>query len=106
MPNFEDLDTLDANHQLVTRYVDPKSEVGAGITDEELPFPICPNGSARNIAGICDPTGLIFGLMPHPEAAYATFLHPQHTRNEIVEEIEGECMKIFRNAVEYCQSNL
>ena len=27
-----------------------------------------PNGSMRNIAGICDATGLVFGLMPHPEA--------------------------------------
>ena len=32
-----------------------------------MDFPDNPNGSMRGIAGICDPTGLIFGLMPHPE---------------------------------------
>ena len=106
MPSPTDLDDLDSNHQLVTRYVDPSTNPGEGITDEPLPFPICPNGSARNIAGICDPTGLVFGLMPHPEAAYANFLHPHHTRNEVNEELESECMQIFRNAVDYAKSNL
>ncbi len=59
-----------------------------------------------NIAGICDPTGLVFGLMPHPEAAYATFLHPDHTRSDVKEEILAESMQIFRNAVQYAQANL
>jgi phosphoribosylformylglycinamidine (FGAM) synthase-like amidotransferase family enzyme len=44
--------------------------------------------------------------MPHPEAAYATFLHPHHTRNEVTEDILAEGMQIFRNAVEYAQANL
>ena len=82
MPSTTDLDNLNENNQIVTRYVNPNTEPGKGMTDESLPFPICPNGSIRNIAGICDPTGLVFGLMPHPEAAYATFLHPHHTRGE------------------------
>tara|TARA_B100000003_G_C10697200_1_gene277516 strand:- start:233 stop:553 length:321 start_codon:yes stop_codon:yes gene_type:complete len=106
MPSTTDLDELNQNNQIVTRYVDPTTEPGQGITDETLPFPICPNGSIRNIAGICDPTGLVFGLMPHPEAAYATFLHPHHTRSEVNEEILAEGMQIFRNAVEYAQANL
>ena len=106
MPSNDDLDVLSNNYQLVTRYVNPSTEPGSGITDEELPFPICPNGSIRNIAGICDPTGLVFGLMPHPEAAYATFLHPHHTRSDVNEEILGEGMKIFENAVKYAQANL
>ena len=106
MPSTTDLDELNDNNQIVTRYVDPTTEPGQGITDETLPFPICPNGSIRNIAGICDPTGLVFGLMPHPEAAYATFLHPHHTRSEVNEEILAEGMQIFRNAVEYAQANL
>ena len=106
MPSTIDLDELKNNNQIVTRYVDPATEAGKGITDEMLPFPICPNGSIRNIAGICDPTGLVFGLMPHPEAAYANFLHPQHTRSDVNEEILSDTMKIFQNAVEYVQANL
>ena len=106
MPSTQDLDELDSNNQLTVRYVDPSTEPGKGITDENLPFPLCPNGSIRNIAGICDPTGLIFGLMPHPEAAYASFLHPHHTRKEVEESIEGAGMQLFRNAVEYAKENL
>jgi phosphoribosylformylglycinamidine synthase len=70
----------------------------------------------RNIAGICDRTGLVFGLMPHPEAIYARWLHPSHTRGDapfvesneesILGEWEGEGLQIFRNAVEYVRNNL
>jgi phosphoribosylformylglycinamidine synthase len=70
------LDEMDAAHQLVVRYVDPATPRGEGRTDERLPYPTSPNGSARNIAGVCDATGLVFGLMPHPEAVYAKWLHP------------------------------
>ena len=106
MPSTTDLDNLDENNQIVTRYVDPSTEPGKGMTDDSLPFPICPNGSIRNIAGICDPTGLVFGLMPHPEAAYATFLHPHHTRGEVSDELLTDAMQIFRNAVDYAKANL
>ncbi len=82
-PSEEILDSLDTNGQLVCRYVDPTTSPGEGITNEPLPFPICPNGSMRNIAGISDPTGLIFGLMPHPEAIYARWLHPHFRRQEL-----------------------
>ena len=78
MPSTTDLDALNENNQIVTRYVDPTTEPGEGITDETLPFPICPNGSIRNIAGICDPTGLVFGLMPH-RSSICNILHPHHT---------------------------
>ena len=81
VPDESVLDTMDEEGQLVCRYVDPETEPGKGLTDEPLPFPTCPNGSARNIAGVCDPTGLIFGLMPHPEAIYARWLHPHFRRN-------------------------
>ena len=76
MPTEMELDSLSQNHQLTVRYVDPSTELGAGLSDDLLPFPLSPNGSMRNIAGICDPTGLVFGLMPHPEAFYTMWLHP------------------------------
>lgn len=107
MPSSEDLDRLDAQHQLTVRYVDPTTSPGAGRMDENLPYPLSPNGSMRNIAGICDATGLVFGLMPHPEAIYARWLHPMHTRQDINDSTdglggwEGEGLQLFRNAVEY-----
>ncbi|HJM55386.1 MAG TPA: phosphoribosylformylglycinamidine synthase subunit PurQ, partial [Poseidonia sp.] len=61
---------------------------------------------------ICDSTGLVFGLMPHPEAIYAQWLHPHHTRDGApihglgsMEGWEGEGLQLFRNAVEYVRSN-
>lgn len=106
MPSSEDLDRLSEHHQLTVRYVDPSTPVGAGITDELLPYPLSPNGSMRNIAGICDASGLVFGLMPHPEAIYARWLHPEHTRHATsdtdgMDGWEGQGLQIFRNAVEY-----
>ena len=106
MPSSEDLDRLSEHHQLTVRYVDPSTPGGAGITDEPLPYPLSPNGSMRNIAGICDASGLVFGLMPHPEAIYARWLHPEHTRHATpdtdgMDGWEGQGLQIFRNAVEY-----
>lgn len=108
MPTVEDLDRLAANHQVTVRYVDPSSPSGEGITDTPLAYPLSPNGSMRNIAGICDSTGLVFGLMPHPEAIYARWLHPNHTSTAppsspgaALDGWEGEGLQLFRNAVEY-----
>ena len=114
MPSTTDFDALDAGHQLTVRYVDPETEIGSGRTDEALVFPLSPNGSMRNIAGVCDATGLVFGLMPHPEAVYAKWLHPDHTRNtapgpedsDVLGAWEGEGLQMFRNAVEYVKTNL
>ncbi len=105
MPTETELDRLSTNHQLTVRYVDPSTEMGSEVSDDLLPFPLSPNGSMRNIAGICDPTGLVFGLMPHPEAFYTMWLHPEHTSMSLNEdEWEGSGLQIFRNAVEYVRS--
>jgi len=105
MPTDADLDRLSINHQLTVRYVDPLTESGSGLSDDLLPFPLSPNGSMRNIAGICDPTGLVFGLMPHPEAFYTMWLHPEHTSMNLEDDQwEGSGLQIFRNAVEYVRS--
>lgn len=105
MPTETELDRLSTNHQLTVRYVDPSTEMGSEVSDDLLPFPLSPNGSMRNIAGICDPTGLVFGLMPHPEAFYTMWLHPEHTSMNLNEDDwEGSGLQIFRNAVEYVRS--
>jgi phosphoribosylformylglycinamidine (FGAM) synthase-like amidotransferase family enzyme len=57
-----------------------------------------PNGSIEDIAGICDPTGRILGLMPHPEAFTLKYHHP-HWRRRTSEEVHG--LKFFLNAVDY-----
>jgi phosphoribosylformylglycinamidine synthase len=59
----------------------------------------------RNIAGVCDPTGRVFGLMPHPEANHSTWLGATWTREDI-EHGEGEGMAIFHNAVAFVRKNL
>ena len=98
------LDRWAETGQLVARYVDPSTEY-PGASDEVLPYPVSPNQSWRNIAGVCDPSGLVFGLMPHPEANHSTWLGATWTREDI-EHGEGEGMAIFHNAVEYAASRM
>jgi phosphoribosylformylglycinamidine synthase len=67
-----------------------------------LDFPANPNGSFDAIAGVCDATGRIFGLMPHPEAYLHRTNHPRWTREELPEE--GAGLGLFKNAVDFLQS--
>ena len=82
--------------QLGLRYSDDSGQV----SDQCLPFPENPNGSDLNVAGISDPTGRIFGLMPHPERYIDPTQHPYWTRLENLPE-HGDGLNIFRNAVNY-----
>ena len=59
-----------------------------------------PNGSVDQIAGVCDATGLVFGLMPHPERHIDAIQHPAWTRLATLPE-EGQGLAIFRNAVRH-----
>ncbi len=91
------------NDQVVLQYADDKNEAADGR------WPLNPNGSLFDIAGICDPTGRIFGLMPHPEAYNHFTNHPDWTRQKLalarqgkpLEQEEGQGIAIFRNAVDY-----
>lgn len=108
MPDRAMLSALSDNNQIAVRYIDPNDS--NYDPDQVLPFPKSPNGSMMNIAGITDKTGLVFGLMPHPEAIYAQWLHPDYSRGDApvtASDIswEGEGLQIFRNAVEYVISN-
>ncbi len=64
-------------------------------------YPHNPNGSAADIAGICDATGRIFALMPHPERHIQPCQHPGWTRGQ---SGNGDGRKIFENAVEWIKS--
>jgi phosphoribosylformylglycinamidine (FGAM) synthase-like amidotransferase family enzyme len=71
----------------------PKSEISS------VPYPDNPNGALGNIAGICDATGRVFGLMPHPERFVDPTQHPQWTRRPAQEA--GHGLRVFQNAVRY-----
>lgn len=62
-------------------------------------FPYNPNGSQADIAGICDATGRVLGLMPHPERHVLGTQHPHWTRRGLKDE--GEGLQLFRNAVDF-----
>ena len=79
------------------RYVNPPWAGGG-----EPAYPWSPNGSVDAIAGICDASGRIFGLMPHPERYTHPTHHPRWTR-EGCREPDG--LHIFRNAVHYARGN-
>ncbi|HPR50658.1 MAG TPA: phosphoribosylformylglycinamidine synthase subunit PurQ [Deltaproteobacteria bacterium] len=70
-----------------------------------MEYPENPNGSIEAIAGICDKTGRIFGLMPHPEAFTRVTNHPGWTRMNSLEQ-RGEGMAIFENAVSFLKGIL
>ena len=67
-------------------------------------FPYNPNGSVENIAGICDKTGRIFGLMPHPERHISFLQHPRWTRQ--MNRERGDGFAIFKNGVDFVKKHL
>jgi phosphoribosylformylglycinamidine synthase I len=79
---------------VVVQYVDPQGNTGAG-------YPHNPNGSLNDIAGICDSTGRIFALMPHPERFVRWTQHPRWTR-EAAQPV-GEGLQVFVNAVTWAR---
>jgi phosphoribosylformylglycinamidine synthase len=76
------LDALEAHGQVPLRYTDN------------------PNGSMRDIAGVCDPTGMVLGLMPHPERNQHPTNDPQWTRAAKLDDTPPG-LRMFINAVEY-----
>jgi phosphoribosylformylglycinamidine synthase len=92
------LDQLHRKGQVAVQYSD--STCMPAIMD----YPANPNGAVDAIAGICDESGRIFGLMPHPEAYLHRTNHPRWTRENLPEE--GMGLAVFRNAVNFIRKNL
>ncbi|MCD6399946.1 phosphoribosylformylglycinamidine synthase subunit PurQ [candidate division WOR-3 bacterium] len=78
------IEQLFVNNQVVIQYALPDGNPAEGK------FPFNPNGSINDIAGICDPTGRIFGLMPHPEAFNHRTNHPDWTRDREIMKRRGK----------------
>jgi phosphoribosylformylglycinamidine synthase len=92
------LGEMESAGQLVLRYrrLDGSAD---GESSAPVPYPDNPNGSVADTAGVCDATGRVLGLMPHPERHIDPTQHPRWTRGEAGEV--GDGAKVFTNAVEY-----
>jgi phosphoribosylformylglycinamidine synthase len=86
------LKKLAKNDQIVFRYVNSNGD--------EKGYPWNPNGSISNIAGICNSTGNVFGMMPHPERAFFKYQHPDWTRKGL-NNMVGDGRAIFESAIDY-----
>ncbi len=86
-----------AEANIVLRYTDEEGNTDAG-------YPHNPSGSVDNIAGICDSSGRIFALMPHPERHIRGTQHPRWTREGAKEH--GDGFKIFQNALSWAKKLL
>ncbi|MBN1823358.1 MAG: phosphoribosylformylglycinamidine synthase I [Endomicrobiales bacterium] len=84
---------LEANGQVVLRYVDAKGRPA-------LKYPQNPNGSANSIAGICNRQGNVFGLMPHPERYVFKYQHPSRLRWDREGDF-GWGLAMFKNALNF-----
>jgi phosphoribosylformylglycinamidine synthase len=89
------LESLDAAGQIVLKYADRDG-------NPTQQYPDNPNGSALAAASLCDPSGRIFGLMPHPERFVNIIQHPRWTR-EGKSTGAGQGLMIFRGAVMACR---
>ena len=90
------LKSLKINKQIVFQYCAADGKLSA--------YPDNPNGSTENIAGICDQTGRILGLMPHPERHIFSAQHPRNWNRK--SKKDGDGLQIFKNGVKYVKENL
>ncbi len=95
----ETLRELENRHLAVVKYSD------AAYQAPTMEYPLNPNGSQNAIAGVCDESGRLFGLMPHPEAYVHRTHHPRWTREEDLPE-EGMGLWLYQNAVRFVRENL
>jgi phosphoribosylformylglycinamidine synthase len=94
----ETLAALEQAGQLALRYL-PLDGNGSPSANPATAFPDNPNGSQAGTAGVCDATGRVLGLMPHPERHIDRTHHPRWTRGEGRDP--GDGLAMFQNAVRY-----
>jgi len=95
------MEEIEKKNLVVLRYANSDGSIATE-------FPALPNGSLNSIAGICDESGRLFGLMPHPEAFLSPFNSPTWTADKLKGKLpaEGEGVVFFRNAVNFAAKNL
>lgn len=84
------LNTLIKNGQIVFQYIDKTK-------NPTMEYPDNPNGSTFSIAGICDTTGQVLGMMPHPEHNMFKYQQPNWRRNDL----KPFALTIYKQAVTY-----
>ena len=89
-----EIDRIEAAGQVALRYADAEGAPARRYPDN-------PNGSMRAIAGICNQSGTVFGMMPHPDRAFLPQLHPDWLRTR--RRREGDGLALFRNMVTYAR---
>ncbi len=88
-----DLVALRAQDQIALLYTHADGTAARGA------YPINPNGSLGDIAGVCNPRGNVLGLMPHPENHVFAYQHPRWTRGK-----GGRSgLRLFEKGVLYAQ---
>lgn len=88
------LEQIGGAGQLAVRYGTPEQAL-----TQQVPYPDNPNGSQANVAGVCDASGHVFGLMPHPERHIDPTHHPRWTRGEAGPT--GDGLALFHRGVQY-----
>ncbi len=96
--NRKILEGLKKGGLIVFEYVDEKGRRSG--------YPYNPNGSTENIAGICDRSGRVFGLMPHPERYVSIYQNPTWTRVPEIKTEKGDGFAIFKNGVSFAKKYL
>jgi len=91
------LERLYENDQLVFRYCHKNGKHANGV------YPTNPNGSFHDIAGLCNPEGTVFGLMPHPERAFYWWQQPDWTRQTLM-PFYGDGKLIFESMIKYLEN--
>lgn len=91
----EYLNYLEEHDQTAFYYATDEGELAKGE------YPANPNGSIADIAGICDPSGVVMGMMPHPERAFHRITYPDWTRTGGKDF--GDGYTIFKNMVKYAK---
>jgi phosphoribosylformylglycinamidine synthase len=94
----ETLNRIESGHLAVLKYS------GSDYAEATMEFPANPNGARNAVAALCDPSGRLMGLMPHPEAYVHYTQHPRWTREQLPEE--GDGLILYKNAAEYVRKNL
>ena len=94
-------DWLEESGRVALRYT---GVVGGDVPD----LPPNPNGSTNDIAALCDESGLVLGLMPHPERYTDAVQHPAHARRRADGAVEAEPagLRLFRSAVEHVMARV